>query len=87
MGFFQARVLEWGASAFSWVAFHYPEDLPNPGTEPRSLAMQADSLPAGPPGKPYSYYEKYKSLSRVQLFATPSTVQSMEFSKSEYCSG
>ena len=23
----------------------------NPGTEPRSLALQADSLPAEPPGK------------------------------------
>ena len=29
-----------------------PGDLPNPGSEPRSPAMQADSLPAEPPGKP-----------------------------------
>ena len=29
-----------------------PGDLPNPGTEPRSPAMQADSLPSEPPGKP-----------------------------------
>ena len=28
------------------------EDLPNPGIEPRSSALQADSLPAEPPGKP-----------------------------------
>ena len=27
-------------------------DLPNPGIEPRSLALQADSLPAELPGKP-----------------------------------
>ena len=27
-------------------------DLPNPGTELRSLALQADSLPSEPPGKP-----------------------------------
>ena len=27
-------------------------DLPNPGTEPRSLALQADYLPSEPPGKP-----------------------------------
>ena len=27
-------------------------DLPNPGTEPRSPALQADSLPSEPPGKP-----------------------------------
>ena len=29
-----------------------PGDLPNPGIEPRSLALQADSSPAEPPGKP-----------------------------------
>ena len=27
-------------------------DLPNPGIEPRSPALQADSLPTKPPGKP-----------------------------------
>ena len=29
-----------------------PGDLPNPGIKPRSPALQADSLPAEPPGKP-----------------------------------
>ena len=29
-----------------------PEDLPNPGIKPRSAALQADSLPSEPPGKP-----------------------------------
>ena len=29
-----------------------PGDLPNPRIEPRSPALQADSLPAEPPGKP-----------------------------------
>ena len=37
-GILQARILE-------WVAFSSPEDLPNPGIEPRSPALQADSLP------------------------------------------
>ena len=32
--------------------FPSPEDLPNPGIEPRSPALQADFLPAEPPGKP-----------------------------------
>ena len=32
--------------------FTSPEDLPNPGIEPRSLALQEDSFPAEPPGKP-----------------------------------
>ena len=29
-----------------------PGDLPNPGIEPRSPALQVDSLPAEPQGKP-----------------------------------
>ena len=29
-----------------------PRDLPNPGIESRSPALQADSLPSEPPGKP-----------------------------------
>ena len=44
-GILQARIL--------WrVAFPSPRDLPNPGIEPRSPALQADSLPAEPLGKP-----------------------------------
>ena len=44
-GILQARILE-------WVAFPFSRDLPNSGIEPRSLALQADSLPAEPQGKP-----------------------------------
>ena len=44
-GILQARILE-------WVTFPYLGDLPNPGIEPRSPTLQADSLPAEPPGKP-----------------------------------
>ena len=36
----------------SGFPFPSPEDLPNPGIEPRSPALQADSLPSEPPGKP-----------------------------------
>ena len=36
---------------WSGQPFPSPGDLPNPGIEPRS-ALQADSLPAEPPGKP-----------------------------------
>ena len=39
-GIFQARILE-------WVAISFSGDLPNPGTEPRSPALRADSKPAG----------------------------------------
>ena len=44
-GILQARIPE-------WVAFPSPGELPNPGIEPRSPALQADSLPAEPQGKP-----------------------------------
>ena len=45
-GILQARILQ-------WVAFP-PSlgDLPNPGIEPRSPALQVDSLPAELTGKP-----------------------------------
>ena len=32
--------------------FPSPGDLPNPGIKPRSPALQANSLPFEPPGKP-----------------------------------
>ena len=35
-----------------WGGYSSPEDLPKPGIEPRSLALQADSLPSEPPRKP-----------------------------------
>ena len=41
----QARILEWGA-------FPSSRGSSNPGIKPRSPALQADSLPADPPGKP-----------------------------------
>ena len=40
-----ARILECVATPFS-------RDLPNTGIEPKSPAVQADSLPAEPQGKP-----------------------------------
>ena len=36
----------------SGLPFPSPGDLPNPGIKPRSPALQADSLPAEPHGKP-----------------------------------
>ena len=40
-GLFQARILE-------WVAISFSRDLPDPGIEPRSPALQANSLPSEP---------------------------------------
>ena len=37
----------------SGLPFPSPEDLPNPGVEAGSRALQADSLPSEPLGKPY----------------------------------
>ena len=45
----------WGFSRQEyWSGFVCPPpgDLPNPGMEPRSPALQADSLPSEPSGKP-----------------------------------
>ena len=39
---------------WSGLPFPSPGDLPDPGMEPRSLALQADTLPSEPPGKPNS---------------------------------
>ena len=37
---------------WSGLPFPSPGDLPDPGIDPRSPALQADSLPSEPPGKP-----------------------------------
>ena len=39
---------------WNWEPFPSPRDLPKPGIEPRSHALQADSLPAEPQGKPWN---------------------------------
>ena len=45
----QARILE-------WLPFPSP-DLPDPGMEPVSPALQAGSLPSEPPGRPVTKHE------------------------------
>ena len=40
----QARILE-------WVAIPFFRNIPDPGIEPRSPTLQADTLPSEPPGK------------------------------------
>jgi len=62
-----------------------PGDLPDPGNEPRSPALQADSFPL-------SHQSKVKWLRRARLFVTPWTVAyqalpSMGFSRQDYWSG
>ena len=45
----QARTLE-------WVAFPFSRESSQPRVKPRSHALQADSLPVEPQGKPNYYY-------------------------------
>ena len=42
---------------WSWLPLPSPGDLPNPVIEPRSLALQADSLPSEPWGSPSEFKE------------------------------
>ena len=41
---------------WSGLPFPSPEDLSNPGIEPGSPELQADSLLSAPPGKPLKLY-------------------------------
>ena len=68
-GIFQARVLE-------WVAISFSGDLPDPGIEPRSPALQADALPSKPPGN--------KGLSRASgLWTSPSPTRDRQAGQPE----
>ena len=62
MGILQARILE-------WVAFPSPGDPSNPGIEPRSPALQADSLQSEPPGKPAG--EKHNPIHSFGVMSLP----------------
>ena len=50
-GILQVRILE-------WVVISSLGDLPDPGIEPWSPALQANSLLSEPPGKPIYVYVK-----------------------------
>ena len=79
-----------------WSGLPFPSlgDLPDPGIEPRSPALQADALPSEPPGNCdlRTWLSKCQSLSHVRLFVTPWTAAhqappSMGFSRQGYWSG
>ena len=61
------------STGFSWqeywsgLPFLSPGDLPDPGIEPRSPALQADSLPSEPPGKPKALKKK-KRKTKTNIF-------------------
>ena len=51
----------------SGLPFPSPGDLPNPGFEPGSPTLQADSLPSEPPGKWASNHWLRKSYDQAKL--------------------
>ena len=51
---------------WSGLPFLSPGDLPDPGIEPRSPALQADSSPSESPGKPH-HYLFYKSFIHIHF--------------------
>ena len=60
-GILQARIL-------GWVSISSPGDLPNPGIEPRSPALQADPLPTELQGKTFDTVKMSKTkLLRVRI--------------------
>ena len=52
---------------WSGLPFPSPGDLPDPGIEPRSLALQADSLLYEPPGKPCISQGRLTAVTNVYL--------------------
>ena len=46
-----------------------PGDLPNSGIEPRSPALQADSLPAEPQGNPFLSRVHFKNRADLEYVA------------------
>ena len=53
---------------WSGLPFPSPGDLPNPGIEPRSSALQADALTSEPPGKPIQTPEGRLHLTLIFFF-------------------
>ena len=82
MGILQARIL-------GWFAISSSGDLSNPGIEPAchvSCTGRQVLYHLVLPRKPLWGEVNWKSLSCVWFFATPWTIQSMEFSRPEYWS-
>ena len=75
-GILQARILEWEAFPFSRVS-----SQPRDWTQVSHIANRFFTIWAT------REVWKWKSFSRVQLFVTPWTIQSMIFSRPEYWSG
>ena len=51
--------------SWSGLPFPSPGDLPNPEIEPGSPALQADTLPSEPSGKPHWYMTKPQKKKKI----------------------
>ena len=51
---------------WSGLPFPFSRNLPEPGIKPVSPALQADSLPADPLGKPYNTGKRAKGPARAE---------------------
>ena len=60
---------------WSELPFPLPEDLPNPETEPRSPALQADSLSAELPGRPTCVTNHWEIISQCMCIRSTYTPQ------------
>ena len=63
-GILQARILEWVVGAIPFSRGSYP----NPGTEPGSPALQADSLPSEPYMREYQHKEEGGKACKAVIF-------------------
>ena len=64
-----------GNGKWSGLSFPSPEELPDPGIEPRSPALQAEALPSEPPGKHRIRIFRFKFLV-VHLYTHAQSLQS-----------
>ena len=68
--------MEFSRPEYWRIAIPFSGDIPNPGIEPRSPALQVDSLPAEPQGKPKN--TRVSSLSLFQqIFPTQESNQGL----------
>ena len=68
---------------WSGLPFPSPGDLPNPGIEPRSLALQADTLPSEPPGKPFRW-QQLPSILRMRDFPDGQVLKNLPSNAGEW---
>ena len=66
-----------------WAAIPFSGDLPDPGIEPGSPALQVDSLLSAPPGKPYDLSYVHGKIT-FSLSIHPLII-TLVFSMFDYC--